>query len=103
MWDRYVKKPDSVAVRTSYSTLRGQLQRGIVELGLVRYIDYDKKPLPSTNLLHRITHKRHFFVDEREVRAVVCAMFPEEIRRMYVESPFEPERMRRRPARHHFR
>lgn len=87
MWDRYVKTPDSVAIKTSYSILRGQLQRMIVELGVVRYIDYESQPLPSLNLLQRITHKRHFFADEREVRAVVCAMAPDEIRRVYID-PF---------------
>jgi hypothetical protein len=87
MWERYVKTPDSVAIKTSYSTLRGQLQRMIVELGVVRYIDYERQPLPSENMLQRITHKRHFFADEREVRAVVWAMVQGEIRHKYID-PF---------------
>lgn len=91
MWDRYVKTPASVAIRTSYFTLLGQLQRGIVELGLVRHIDYDKQPLPSVNMLQRITHKRHFFADEREVRAVVWAMISEEMGRAYVDPFLTPD------------
>jgi hypothetical protein len=87
MWDRYVKTPDSLAVKTSYSTLREQLQRMIVELGVVRYIDYDRQGLPSVNMLQLITHKRHFFADEREVRAVVCTMVQGDIRHEYID-PF---------------
>ena len=87
MWERYVKTPDLVAIKTSYSILRGQLQHMIVEFGVVRYIDYESQVLPSINMLHRITHKRHFFADEREVRAVVSAMVQGEIRHKYID-PF---------------
>lgn len=88
MWERYVKTPDAVAIKTSYSTLRGQLQRMIIKLGglgVVRYIDYERQGLPSVNMLQLITHKRHFFADEREVRAVVCTMIQGEIRREYID------------------
>jgi hypothetical protein len=87
MWERYVKTPESLAIKSSYSTLRGQLQRMIVELGVVRYIDYDRQGLPSVNMLELITHKRHFFADEREVRAVVCTMVQGEVRYEYID-PF---------------
>jgi hypothetical protein len=56
-------------------------------MGVVRYMDYDKQLLPSYNLMQLIMHKRHFFHDEREVRAVVWSMAPEHIRRQYVD-PF---------------
>jgi hypothetical protein len=85
MWDRYVRTPDSVAVRTTYSALRDQFSPAIVNIGMVRYIDYDREPLPSINMLQRITHKRHFFADEREVRAVVCALLPEDVRNVHVD------------------
>jgi hypothetical protein len=85
MWERYVRTPDSVAIRTPYSSLRDQFSPAIVNLGMVRYIDYDRQALPSINMLHRITHKRHFFADEREVRAVVWAMLPEHIRSVHVD------------------
>jgi hypothetical protein len=91
MWDRYVTTPDSLAIKTSYSTLRGQLQRMIVELGVVRYIDYDRQGLPSVNMLQHITHKRHFFADEREVRAVVCTMVQGEIRHEYIDPFLTPD------------
>lgn len=38
-------------------------------------------------MLQHITHKRHFFADEREVRAVICAMVQGEIRYKYID-PF---------------
>jgi hypothetical protein len=86
MWERYVKTPNSVAIKTTYDTLRQQLvPRQLINLGLVRYIDYDKHQLPSVNILQRITHKRHFFADEREVRAVICRIAPPEISSRYID------------------
>lgn len=88
MWDRYVATTSSVAVRTTYSSLREQLEpRQLIYLGLVRYIDYDAQTLPSFNMLQRISHKRHFYRDEREVRAVLCSIAPPEIGARYIE-PF---------------
>jgi hypothetical protein len=88
MWERYVKTPESVAIFTTYANLREEVKpRQVVELGMVRYIDYDVQSLPSLNMLQRIMHKRHFFADEREVRAVVCRILPEGIGKEYVE-PF---------------
>lgn len=92
MWERYVKTPESVAIKTAYSLLRGQLQRMVVEMGVVRYIDYEKQALPSINLLERITHKRHFFRDEREVRAVVCAMDQGKVGQTYIHPHLTPDR-----------
>jgi hypothetical protein len=85
MWDRYTKGTiEAVTVRTTYSTLKGQLPRAVVNFGMVRYIDYDLEQLPSINMLERITHKRHFYRDEREVRAVMCAISPDPIRDEYI-------------------
>jgi hypothetical protein len=81
MWDRYTKgTQEAVTIRTRYSTLKAQIQTAAIQFGMVRYIDYDKEQLPSMNLMHRISHKRHFFADEREVRAVMCSISPDPIR-----------------------
>jgi hypothetical protein len=91
MWERYVKTDRSVAIKASYSTLRGQLNPDVVFLGMVSYIDYDAQMLPSPNMLHRIMHKRHFFADEREVRAVMCLLTPEHIRKLLVDPHMTPD------------
>lgn len=106
MWERYVKNsPESVAIASSYSILREELApKAIINLGVVRYIDYDKQSLPSLNMLHRITHKRHFYFDEREVRTVVWAQNHADIMRDHIEprltsdrrgflQPVEPSRL----------
>jgi hypothetical protein len=87
MWERYVRSNDAVAIRSTFFTLRALLDRTVIEMGVVRYIDYDAYRLPSFNLMQLIMHKRHFFRDEREVRAVVWTTAPEHIRREHVD-PF---------------
>jgi hypothetical protein len=84
MWERYTSGPESVSVIARYSGLKGQLDRAIMNFGMVRYIDYETTSLPSMNMLHRISHKRHFFRDESEVRAVMCAISPEEIFKEFI-------------------
>jgi hypothetical protein len=76
MWERYVQSRDSdaLAVRSTFSTLRSQLNADVIEVGVVRYIDYEAERFPTYNLMEAIMHKRHFFRDEREVRAVVFSM-----------------------------
>ncbi len=85
MWERFTKTPSSVAVSTRYSALQEQFDQKVVNVGVVRYIDFDAHRLPSTNVLELITHKRHFFSDEREVRAVMFALTPEPIRVVSVD------------------
>jgi len=87
MWDRYVDSSEAVAIRSTFSTLCSLLDRTVIEIGVVRYIDYAACRFPSLNLMQLIMHKRHFFKDEREVRAVVWSMAPEEIRREHID-PF---------------
>jgi hypothetical protein len=69
MWERYVRYSDAVAVSSTYSTLRSQLDNVVVEMGLMRYINYEVSGVPSPNRLELVMHKRHFFADEKEVRA----------------------------------
>jgi hypothetical protein len=85
MWERYTTGPESVAVVGTYLSLGSQLNPDVMHYGMVRYIDYDTTPLPSLNMLQRISHKRHFFADEREVRAVMCAIAPDEIRQQHID------------------
>lgn len=76
MWERYVRSNDAVAISSKYSTLRSQLDSHVIEMGLVRYINYEISGVPSPNRLQLIMHKRHFFADEKEVRAVMWSLMP---------------------------
>ena len=42
----------------------------------MRYIDYATEQIPSLNRMQLIMHKRHFFKDESEVRAVLWSLSP---------------------------
>jgi hypothetical protein len=87
MWERYGK----VAIRSTFSTLRSLLGPWAIDAGVVRYIDYTRERLPSFNTLEHIMHKRHFFGDEREVRAVVCSTLPDHIRAEQIDPYLTPD------------
>jgi hypothetical protein len=92
MWKAYTESPDSVAVTTSYSALRSALPK-YVEIGMVRYIDYENEQLPSLNMFEYITHKNINFCFEREVRAVALPPVTEELgSKHFQENHFESER-----------
>jgi hypothetical protein len=91
MWERYTSGPESVAIRSRYSSFAKQFHRAVAHIGMVTYIDYNVSALPGMNMLHRITHKRHFFQDEREVRAVVCSISPDEIKRELIDPHMMPD------------
>lgn len=73
MWVRYTKQPESVAIQTRFSKLRGVLPP-YVGMGMVRYMDYSTERLPTLNMFEYITHKNRCFEYEQELRAV--AMHP---------------------------
>lgn len=87
MWDRFTSGPNSVAIRSRYSVLAKQFHYGVTYIGKVTYINYDLSALPGMNMMYRITHKRHFYNDEQEVRAVVCSECPVEVKEQLV-TPF---------------
>jgi hypothetical protein len=70
MWRCYTTSPKAVAVMTSYAALRAALP-AYVEMGEVRYIDYNTSRLPSMNMFEYIMHKDNYYGFEQEVRAVV--------------------------------
>jgi hypothetical protein len=69
MWCSYTSQPESVAISTTYAALKEVLPHN-VQIGMVRYIDYSKEPIPSMNMLEYIMHKNTSYSFEREVRAV---------------------------------
>jgi hypothetical protein len=86
MWERYTKgETRAVAVKARYGVFKELLRGPVIEMGMVRYIDYDADPLPSVNMMERIMHKRNFYRDEREVRAVMCAVSPDHIKAKFID------------------
>jgi len=91
MWERYTSGRESVAIRSRYVTLMKQFHLGVTNIGKVTYIDYSLDALPGTNIMYRITHKRHFFRDEQEVRAVVCSVCPAEVKAQLIDPHMRPD------------
>lgn len=91
MWERYTSGPESLVIRSRYSIFAKQLHYGCANVGKVTYINYSVDALPDMNMLHRIMHKRHFFRDEQEVRAVVCAVCPEEVKKQLIDPYMMPD------------
>jgi hypothetical protein len=91
MWERYTSGPESVVMRSRYGLYAKQFHRGVTNIGQVTYIDYSLSPLPGMNILHRITHKRHFYRDEQEVRAVVCSECPAEVKAQLIDPHMMPD------------
>ena len=98
MWESYTSSPESIVIRSRYSTSAKQFHYGVINVGQVTYINYSLDALPGMNTLRRITHKRHFFSDEQEVRAVVWAVCPEEVKKPTDRSVHNAGRVRLRSA-----
>jgi len=75
MWQCYTTRPEAVAIRTTYASLRECLP-DYIEIGVVRYIDYSEEDLPTMNMLEYIMHKDEYYGFESEVRVVV--LYPPE-------------------------
>ena len=70
MWKLYAKGNDGVAVVTEFQTLAKSFTcEETIQIGKVRYVDYDKTYIPERNGLGICLHKRKSFEHEREVRA----------------------------------
>ncbi len=52
MWERYVRSSDAVAISATYSGLRSQLDPAVIEMGVVRYIDYELSVRQSATTYH---------------------------------------------------
>nr|WP_320189844.1 hypothetical protein [uncultured Desulfobacter sp.] len=83
MWELYGIRGQSIAIQSSYRTLRellpinqsasGQPEEGHVDIGLVQYIDYEKDPMPQIYSFDPFLRKRCSFSHEKEVRLIYQA------------------------------
>lgn len=80
MWELYGIKGQSIAIQSSYRTLRellpinqsasGQPVEGHVDIGLVQYLDYENDPMPQIYSFDPFLRKRKSFSHENEVRLI---------------------------------
>jgi hypothetical protein len=75
MWKVYSGSEKAIAIRSTYNKLKACLPADI-NLGVVRYMDYEKQAMPRGNVFHYFTRKRIAFDFERELRAMVTGEFP---------------------------
>lgn len=76
MWEIYGYKDQSIAIQSTYHTLRkllptnlsGPLDEKHVDIGLVQYLDYEKDPMPQLYTFDPFLRKRKSFAHEQEVR-----------------------------------
>jgi hypothetical protein len=73
MWHVYSRDAASIAIQSTYERLRKCLPETI-NIGIVKYIDYEKEPVPFGNVLNYFLHKRVSFEHERELRALIWTM-----------------------------
>ncbi len=70
MWKLYAKSNEAVCIQSTFRKLRAGLG-DVVQVGTVRYVDYEKEWIPESNALAPFLYKRKSFEFEREVRALV--------------------------------
>ncbi len=73
MWKLYSKEEASITIQSSYSLLQAVLPEE-VDLGMVKYIDYETELVPHQNIINYCMHKRKSFEHERELRALIWAL-----------------------------
>jgi hypothetical protein len=73
MWHIYLKSKEGVAIQTTYGRLKNSFKstKEDVHMGLVKYVDYEKEPIPASNTFYPFLHKRTSYEYEKEVRAVL--------------------------------
>jgi len=74
MWKIYLTSNEGIAVQSTYGRLVESLASYNdfeVQIGKIKYIDYEKEAIPMGNLLLPFMHKRKSFEHEEELRALI--------------------------------
>ncbi len=81
MWKLYLKSEEGIAIQSTYNRLKDSLrdENHDVFIGTIQYMDYDKEPIPSGNVLYPFVHKRTSFAHEQELRAIIAVLSPMEL------------------------
>ncbi len=72
MWRSYTTSAEAVAVQTTFARLEQSLPP-YVDIGLVRYIDYQTQGFGRMNMFEWPMHKRLQYAEDREVRVLANA------------------------------
>ena len=70
MWSLYSKTNEAICIQSTYKNFREILDKEI-NIGFVRYVDYEKEWIPEKNILSPFLYKRKSFEHEREIRAII--------------------------------
>jgi hypothetical protein len=75
MWDQYSTDDNGLAIQSTFRRLHQALDtcnyRQRLDIGIVRYVDYEQEVINGQNILEFIFHKRIQFSHEKELRAVI--------------------------------
>jgi hypothetical protein len=74
MWSVYSRSGEGIAIQSTYQGLRDSLTSSdpnqLVNIGVVKYIDYERDAIPESSVLYPYLHKRKSFEYEHELRAL---------------------------------
>jgi hypothetical protein len=73
MWKLYLQSSEGIAIRSDHDALCRSLIASplMARTANIKYIDYDKTPIPAGNIYFQFLHKRLSFSHENELRAVI--------------------------------
>lgn len=76
MWRSFTGWQEGVLIQSTFGKLAACLDASDIDkeqlhVGRVKYLDYDSDTIPEWNALAPFIHKRRFYDDEHEVRAIV--------------------------------
>ena len=73
MWKLYLQSPEGIAIQTDHDALAAAIDNSPLSARttMVKYVDYDKVPIPLGNLFFPFVHKRLSFAHEAELRAII--------------------------------
>ncbi len=73
MWQLYCSNNYGIAIQSTYSKLCKSFDGYArpIFIGVVKYIDYDREPIPSGNSFYPLLHKRKSYKHENELRAII--------------------------------
>lgn len=93
MWNFYSEQNAGIAIQTTYNRLKNSLQncpyKSRIDIGTVKYINYDSDVINSGNILEFVFHKRNEFSHENELRAVINLPIGDELL-----LPYDPENIK---------
>ncbi len=75
MWKLYLKSNEGIAIQSTFKRLADSFNDyndEPINIGKVKYIDYEKDWLPERKYLYPFFHKRKSFEHEQELRAIIC-------------------------------